>query len=126
MKHIELKFVFYILLLLLSSCNKGNRSKIEKAMYYAGENATELKKVLKHYSSDEKDSLKLKAAEFLIVNMPGHVSYKNPAYVESYYDEIEKSVSLDNSNEENKNIIVQISKFHGINLVYGYSICKWF
>ena len=110
MKHIELKFVFCILLFLLSSCNKGNRDKIEKAMRYAGENAVELEKVLKHYSSDEKDSLKLKAAEFLIANMPGHVSCKNPAYVEAYYDEIERSVSPNNSNEENKNIIEQISK----------------
>jgi hypothetical protein len=44
----------------------------------AGDNRGELEKVLKHYSRNPADSLKLRAAEFLIVNMPGKYS--------AYYD----------------------------------------
>lgn len=45
---------------------------LEKALDSAGNNRTELEKVLKHYQND---SLKLRAAEFLIENMPFHYSY---------------------------------------------------
>lgn len=48
---------------------------LERALELAGSNRTELEKVLEHYSKTEADSLKLKAAEFLIANMPGHFSY---------------------------------------------------
>jgi hypothetical protein len=42
----------------------------------AGSNRKELEKTLKHYNQDPADSLKLRAAEFLIVNMPGkHSKY---------------------------------------------------
>ncbi|MDR0349781.1 MAG: hypothetical protein LBH90_09880 [Tannerella sp.] len=116
----DFKFVFCIGLFILVSCNRGDRYRIEQALYYAGENASELEKVLKHYSSDEEDRLKLKAAEFLIANMTAHFSYKNTEYVESYYNEIEVSVSLNNSNEENRNIIEQISKRYDIKKLSEY------
>jgi len=44
----------------------------------AGSNRKQLEKVLKHYSRNPADSLKLRAAEFLILNMPGKYS--------EYYD----------------------------------------
>jgi hypothetical protein len=44
----------------------------------AGDNRKQLEKVLKHYSRNPADSLKLRAAEFLILNMPGKYS--------EYYD----------------------------------------
>ena len=44
---------------------------MEQALTMAGENRKELEKVLKHYKDD---SLKLKAAQFLIRNMPFHFS----------------------------------------------------
>ena len=40
----------------------------------AGKNRRELEKILKHYGKNPSDSLKLRAAEFLIVNMPGKYS----------------------------------------------------
>ncbi|MEQ2544032.1 hypothetical protein [Alistipes intestinihominis] len=43
--------------------------------------------VLKYYSRSEADSLKLRAAEYLIVNMPGHQCLHGPE-VDSYYREI--------------------------------------
>lgn len=55
--------------LLLVACNE---TKLEYALRRAGDNRMELEKVLLHYSQEKKDSLKLKAACFLIENMPGH------------------------------------------------------
>jgi hypothetical protein len=52
--------------------------EINAVLFMAGDNRPELEKVLKHYSVNPDDSLKLKAAEFLIVNMPGKYS--------KYYD----------------------------------------
>ncbi len=54
-------------------------SRLEQALVYSGENRGELEKVLAHYSEDEKDSLKLRAARFLIENMPGHYGMYGPA-----------------------------------------------
>jgi hypothetical protein len=47
---------------------------MEKVLQQAGSNRKELEKVLTHYSRNPADSLKLRAAEFLIVNMPGKYS----------------------------------------------------
>lgn len=44
---------------------------VRQALQKAGSNRVELEKVLKHYSQPQ-DSLKLKAAYYLIGNMPGH------------------------------------------------------
>jgi hypothetical protein len=51
---------------------------LETVLDQAGKNRKELEKVLKHYSRASADSLKWRAAEFLIVNMPGKYS--------AYYD----------------------------------------
>ena len=48
--------------------------EINRVLFMAGKNRGELEKVLKHYSQNPADSLKLKAAEFLIINMPGKYS----------------------------------------------------
>ncbi|MDR1339147.1 MAG: transglutaminase-like domain-containing protein [Prevotellaceae bacterium] len=49
---------------------------METVLDQAGKNRKELEKVLKHYSREPADSLKWRAAEFLIVNMPGkHSAY---------------------------------------------------
>ncbi|WP_065219341.1 MULTISPECIES: hypothetical protein [Butyricimonas] len=50
-------------------------SKLDEALALAGENRTELEKVLQHYSSPD-DSLKWQAARFLIENMPGHYTLR--------------------------------------------------
>lgn len=46
----------------------------------SGKNELELKSVLKKHSQDPKDSLKLKAAIFLIENMEGHLSYQSDVW----------------------------------------------
>lgn len=62
-------------------------SPLEKALRLSGKNRKELEKVLYHYSSKE-DSLKLKAAKFLIENMPGHYSFESEK-LRDYYDTID-------------------------------------
>ena len=53
---------------LAASCTAGkpDSSPLERALQAAGENRGELEKVLAHYAQDPTDSLKLKAARFLI------------------------------------------------------------
>lgn len=63
--------------LLLMAC-QGRDAKLERALRLAGENRGELEKVLQHYSRQKSDSLKLKAARFLIGNMPGHYTLVCP------------------------------------------------
>ena len=59
------------------SCS-GPDSRLEQALTLAGSNRPELEKVLRRYSSPE-DSLKYRAAVFLIENMPGYWYYEGPA-----------------------------------------------
>ena len=61
-------------------CDRG----MKKALGLAGENKVELENVLAHYSRDKADSLKLRAAVFLIENMPGHytIEYNSQEKVE--------------------------------------------
>jgi hypothetical protein len=84
-------------------------SHLEQALVLAGENRAELEKVLAYYSKSPADSLKYKAACFLVENMPGHYSYKNNASLDRYYEEIRSSVSYGYSRDENKDIIEKIS-----------------
>jgi hypothetical protein len=52
--------------------------EINAVLFMAGNNRSELEKVLKHYGKNPSDSLKFRAAEFLIANMPDNQS--------EYYD----------------------------------------
>ena len=64
-----------ILCFVCISCTKKS-SKLEDALKAGGNNRSELEEVLRHYSKDDKDSLKLKAAIFLLENMPGHYTLR--------------------------------------------------
>lgn len=70
----KISWIYIIFLLLLSACtNKVNR--LEIALQQAKDNKEELIKVLKHF---EGDSLKYRAACFLIESMPYYYSYQGP------------------------------------------------
>lgn len=61
----------------VTSCNQHTyNQRIAEALRLAGSNRYELEKVLEHYSKADSDSLKLRAAEFLIVNMDVHFSFE--------------------------------------------------
>jgi hypothetical protein len=73
----------YLLLItcFLISCTQQHYSpEIEDVLQQAGNNRKQLENVLDHYSQSSDDSLKLRAAEFLIINMPGKYSaaYDSP------------------------------------------------
>jgi hypothetical protein len=100
------KYILLIFLLFLFSCTQQN-NYLQEALQQAGSNRTELEKVLKHY---ENDTLKLRAAEFLIENMPAHYSYKNEKLLQSYYNEIDTAISANFDNETNRNTTQRISQ----------------
>ena len=64
--------------IVMTSCqnNATNSVLLESALMKAGENRVELEKVLALYSQDVRDSLKYKAACFLIENMPHYYYYE--------------------------------------------------
>ena len=69
-------WIFGCCLFLWGCCNQaGNENhRLEKALCQSGANRQELEKVLHYFSQNPADSLCLKAAVFLIENMPGHWS----------------------------------------------------
>lgn len=67
---ISLATVFFLLITLIG-CDFKEENKLDIALKLAEYNKTELQKVIDHYQNP-KDSLKLKAAKFLISNMPYH------------------------------------------------------
>lgn len=70
-------YVFLYIVLCFVSCN--DRTQLDVVYDAAGINGIELKKVIDHYSEKSEDSLKLKAATFIIENMPGHGSLQSEA-----------------------------------------------
>lgn len=84
-----------LIVIIISSC-KQNREvykseKLAKVYTEAGINKAELKEVINHYSVKEEDSLKLKAAYFLIENMIGH-SYARSKLVDTSQQDVDFDV----------------------------------
>lgn len=91
MKYQAIKFTLLLYILFLVSC-QSPLEHLEQALVIAGNNRPELEKVLHHYQQNESDSLKLKAAIFLIENMPGHQSLGGP-YIDNYYKDMDSILS---------------------------------
>lgn len=71
-----------------------NETRLEKALEDAGDNRLELLKVIDHYkNTDNRDSLKLEAALFLIENMRGHGSIWSEA-IEDFRQKVNASDTL--------------------------------
>lgn len=86
--------VFCLLVLLLTGCNHGLVDRcLEQVLALAGENRVELEKVLTRYARDPADSLKYRAACFLIENMPGYYYHEGEGLDEHaiYFDVLGKS-----------------------------------
>ena len=66
------KQILLCLSLLLAGCSQNHSPELKRALELAGPNRQELKSVLSHYSRDRADSLKYRAACFLIENMQWH------------------------------------------------------
>lgn len=100
--------ILFVLMLLTVSCSNPI-SRLEQALELAGKNRIELETVLNYYSQNEADSLKYRAACFLIENMPLHYSYRGDP-IDYYYSEIDKLFKEDNSAS------TAISKINNLNL----------
>jgi len=85
LRSISFMAFFGTLCLCLGSCGKKTAPRLAQALEEAKENKNELLKVLSRYGSDPKDSLKYRAAVFLIENMPGHHFYEGE-YITKYND----------------------------------------
>ena len=77
--------VYFMFLCMCCACRYGDTA-VEEALMLAGKNRGELEAVLEYY---REDSLKTKAAEFLIGNMPGHYSFADTVSVNRYYDAVD-------------------------------------
>lgn len=73
-----------LLLVAFSGCSQDT-VYLHYALKAAGDNKSELKSVLKHYRTVDKDPQKLSAAKYLITNMPAHYSYRDTSAINSYY-----------------------------------------
>lgn len=71
--------LFFWMVIFLASCSSP--SPLDYALEQAGGNRPELEKVLEHYKSDPE---KLAAAQFLIENMPAHISYRDSTIYKYY------------------------------------------
>lgn len=79
-------YALFATFLLVAFCGCSEEEfNLRYALKAAGENKYELKAVLKHYRTIDKDPEKLKAAKYLIANMPGHYSYADTAKANMFY-----------------------------------------
>lgn len=86
------KLIFLLLTILICSCRSFNDKQLDYALTFAGDNRKELEKVLEHYKND---SLKLKAARYLIENMPYYYAYKSKQ-LEQYKNNLYR-IAIENS-----------------------------
>ncbi|WP_186756040.1 hypothetical protein [Echinicola salinicaeni] len=116
----------FCMLTLAFSCSHQDKPELEWALNVAGENRAELEKVLNHYSENEKDSLKYKAAEFMISSvLPFQFIYEVPHTTELKELENEIEVMLSNyrgkesdgNKEERKQLLD--SAMEGLQRKYG-------
>lgn len=96
------------LLVAFSGCSKDTMY-LRYALKAAGNNKSELKAVLKHYRTVDKDPEKLKAAKYLIANMPAHYSYRDTAAINSYYGQALEILGTGPSPDWQRDTLRQIS-----------------
>lgn len=84
--------IFILIIAVFTGCTKvqlPESPELKKAIELAGENGSELQKVIKHYAIHPEDSLKLKAAVFLIENMDAHYSHQS-----QQWEQCQKELSI--------------------------------
>lgn len=96
------------LLVAFSVCSEDDLY-LRYALKAAGKNKSELKAVLKHYRTVDKDPEKLKAAKYLIANMPAHYSYRDTAAINRYYSQALEILGTGPSPDWQRDTLRQIS-----------------
>lgn len=108
-----------ILMVCLSAC--GPKDNLSRALKNAGDNRIELLKVLDYYR-EIGDTLKLKAALFLIENMPKHYTLRSKA-IDIFAEKIQRADSLVSTKTLN-NWWREVKKGHKPEAEYDISILK--
>lgn len=95
----NMRRVIFLFLFFLTSCDRTPRD-VQLALKNSTENRVELQKVIEHFKL-QKDENKLKAAYFIIANMPSHYSLDTSGY-ESFLQVLSllDSIRLKNSDED--------------------------
>lgn len=83
-KIVFFRLIIVVFLTAFSGCSR-NKVYLNYSLKTAGENRSELRKVIRHYRAEDKDHQKLEAAKYLIMNMPAHYSYRDTAAINNYY-----------------------------------------
>lgn len=91
-----------------NGCSKDDLY-LRYALKAAGDNKFELKTVLKHYRTVDRDPEKLLAAKYLISNMPAHYSYRDTAAINSYYSKALQILGTGPSPDWQRDTLRQIS-----------------
>ncbi|MBC9798670.1 hypothetical protein [Sinomicrobium weinanense] len=91
LKYIGILLKLTLIALFYCSCN-NYPSEVKRVLSAAGENRQELEKVFNTYKKNPGDSLKLKAAFFLVSHMPGKYGYRSSQLqrYKALFKEIEK------------------------------------
>jgi hypothetical protein len=81
-------FLFSVCAVVLS-CQEKYPSDVQESFELAGSNRNELENVISHYEENKNDSLKLKAALFLIKNMKFHTYEEKFTHADNIFNKIE-------------------------------------
>ena len=101
-----------------SGCSKDTQY-LRYALNAAGENKSELKAVLRHYRTVDKDPEKLGAAKYIIANMPAHYSYRDTAAINSYYRKALEILCTGPSPDWQRDTLRQISDTQFMGITYN-------
>lgn len=113
------KIGFIVIIFFLYACQKNESpSLLNQALDLAGDNRSELEKVLSFYSQDPGDKLKYKAACFLIENM-GHHYYYDGKQLDEYKNYYKALHNHKNKSVDPVNILDSISKLYGPFTLYN-------
>ena len=106
----RLGIIVIVSFLYSSCCSTFYPPEVEDALKLAGDNRSELEYVLNYYA-DSEDSLKLRAAEYLISNMRDKYSeYYNCCWTELYARKFRDEYISDTLNSERIKCISKIIK----------------
>jgi hypothetical protein len=98
--------IIYFCAIFLSLAACTSQSPLEYALDFAGTNRAELESVLDHYKDDPE---KLAAAQFLIENMPVHISYRDST-IDKYYEIAHNLLKTDMPYREIRDSLINVRK----------------
>lgn len=86
MKSNRVLIILFLLINVLLSYSCVDKNDLEPVLIKAGKNRTELENLLSYYGTDECDSLKLRAAQWLISNLEMNYAYDSDDIRQFYHD----------------------------------------